>query len=74
MEDAIWGLLHRHAEVYKTSLLRAAAWIKQYFAQEAPETKTMLQEMDALQKENVQPATLNLSNTLQLFDQYVQKQ
>jgi len=70
MEDVMWGLLHRHAEVYKASLLRATAWIKQYFAQEAQETKTMLHEMDALQKENVQPAVMNLSNTLQLFEQY----
>jgi uroporphyrin-3 C-methyltransferase len=70
IENAMWGLLHHNTLVYTTSLSRAKAWIKQYFAQEAQETKTLLQEMDALQKETVQFAAINLSTTLQLFDQY----
>lgn len=69
MEAAMWGLLYRKEQVYKASLERASAWIKQYFVQEAALTKTVLQEIETLQKENIQPAAMNLSNTLQLFDQ-----
>ncbi len=70
MEDAMWGVLHRNAAIYQTSLARVAAWITQYFVPNAPQTKNMLMELGELQKENIQPVTLNLSNTLQLFDQY----
>jgi len=68
MEVAMWGLLHRNDVVYKTSLERAAAWIKQYFEQENQQTKTMLLAIVELQKVNLQPPSLNLTNTLQLFD------
>jgi uroporphyrin-3 C-methyltransferase len=70
MEDAMWGLLHHHEAVYKASLVRAAAWVKQYFVQDAAESRAALQEIEALQKENIEPAAMNLSHSLQLFDQY----
>jgi len=70
MEDAIWGVLHQHAEIYQASLVRMAKWIQQYFVQDAKVTKTMLQQVDELRKVNVQPSVINLSNTLQFFDNY----
>jgi uroporphyrin-III C-methyltransferase len=71
MENAMWAVLHRNAEVYQASLARAMAWIQRYFAQEAPETKAMLQNLQELRKETIQPPVVNLSATLQLFDTYL---
>lgn len=68
MESAMWGVLHRNAEVYQASLSASIAWIQQYFVQDAPETKSMLQHLQELRKINIQPPALNLSTTLQLFD------
>ncbi len=73
MEDALWGLLHQQADVYQASLGRAAAWIKHYFVQESQVTKTMLQDIAELQKVNIASPSMNLANTLHLFDQYVGK-
>lgn len=68
MENAMWGLLHKNAEIYQASLGRAIAWVQQYFVQDAQETKTMLMNLQELQKTNVQPTVTNLSATLALFD------
>lgn len=70
IENAIWGLLHNNPEIYTASLVHAAAWIQQYFAQDAQETKTLLQNLAELQKMNIQPPVSSLTNTLQLFDNY----
>lgn len=71
MESAMWAVLHRNADVYQASLNRMITWIQQYFAQDAAQTKTVLDSLRALQAENIQPPTAtNLSATLQLFDTY----
>lgn len=70
MEAAMWGLLHRNGAVYQASLARAIAWVHQYFAQEAPVTQQVQQQLQDLIKLNVQPPALTLTNTLQLFDNY----
>lgn len=67
-EAAMLALLNNQAEIYQASLTRAQEWIQQYFAQDAVPTKTMLQSLDELRKVNLQPAAVNLANTLQLFD------
>jgi uroporphyrin-3 C-methyltransferase len=71
LDSASWGLLHDNAAIYTASLERARAWIQQYFLQDAPETKNLLQQLAELQKMNIQPAVITLSNTLQLFDGYL---
>jgi uroporphyrin-III C-methyltransferase len=70
IENAVWGLLHNNPAIYTASLGRAAAWIKQYFVQDAQETKTLLQNLAELQKVNIQPPVSSLGGTLQLFDNY----
>jgi uroporphyrin-3 C-methyltransferase len=70
IENAIWGLLHRQETIYKVSLTRAIGWIRQYFIQQAPETRAMLGQMEALQHESIQPPSINLSNPLKFFNQY----
>lgn len=69
-ESAMWGLLHRNAEVYQASLIRAMTWIPRYFVTDSEETKSMLENLEELEKTNIQPPTANLTGTLQLFDRY----
>lgn len=69
-ESAMWGVLHRNSQVYQASLARLVAWIQQYFDPNATETKTMLDNLQALQKINIETPAVNLSNTLQLFANY----
>lgn len=70
LEGAMWAVLHHNPAVYQANLSRASAWIKQYFDVNAPATKSMLVSLEELQKENLQPSTINMNNTLQLFDAY----
>jgi hypothetical protein len=51
--SAMWGALHHNANAYQASLVRANAWVQRYFAQDALETKNVLQELQDLQKVNV---------------------
>jgi uroporphyrin-3 C-methyltransferase len=70
MESVMWAVLHRNPDVYQANLKRTTAWIKQYFVQDSAETKSMLQNLDDLQKINIQSPAANVSATLQLFDNY----
>ncbi len=58
LENAMWAVLHHNQDVYKTSLTRATAWITQYFAQEAPETKAVLTRLNELQQVDVKAAAV----------------
>ena len=73
MEDAMWGVLHHNVSVYQASLARAIMWIQEYFDQDAQATKFMFQNLQELIKINVAPPAINLSTTLQLFDNYFAK-
>lgn len=70
LESASWALLNENAAIYAASLARADAWIKQYFVQDAAETKSMLQQLSELQKINIQPPAVSLTNTLQSLNAY----
>lgn len=70
MENVMWSILHRDQAIYQTSLTRLIAWIPQYFDQDAQATKSLLQSLTEMQQINIQPSTMDLSNTLKLFDQY----
>lgn len=73
MEIVIWGILHGNAGIYQASLVRMTDWIKQYFDQNAQSTKAMLQNLEELQNINIEPPAMNLSPTLDLFEQYLAK-
>jgi uroporphyrin-3 C-methyltransferase len=70
LQSAMWALLQRNDVIYKACLQQAINWIQAYFAQETPETKSMLQNLQTLQKTDIQPVTINMAATLQLFDVY----
>ncbi len=50
LENAMWAALHHQPEVYQISITRMSAWIKRYFRSDAPETMTLLQQLDELAK------------------------
>lgn len=70
VENIMWAVLNRDASVYGASLTRAITWIQRYFVQDAQITKTVLQNLQALQKIEIQPSAINFSATIQLFDTY----
>lgn len=73
MQNAMWAALHHNVKTYQTSLERAVSWIHQYFDQDAMITKMLLQNLQALQKINIQSPLINASATLKLFNQYLAK-
>ncbi|HEX4045654.1 MAG TPA: uroporphyrinogen-III C-methyltransferase, partial [Gammaproteobacteria bacterium] len=70
MEGAMWAVLQHNTAIYQASLARAIVWITHYFDPAAAVSTTLLQQLQTLEKTNLQPATANLADTLQLFDQY----
>lgn len=71
LQNAVWGALHRNAVVYQLSLAQLLKWIPQYFLQDAPATKAVLQEINELIKMDVQAPAIQFSDTIKLFDQYL---
>jgi uroporphyrin-3 C-methyltransferase len=71
LESAMLGVLNRNETVYQTSLEHVTTWIKKYFVQDAPLTINILNQLQALQSVNLQPPIVNMTATLQLFDQYL---
>jgi len=70
-EAAMWAVLHRNNAIFQNNLARMQDWIKLYFEQNANETKSMLDNVEALQKINIQASAINLDATSQAFDQYL---
>lgn len=70
METAIWAALHHHQVMYQHSLDQTMNWVKQYFIQSMPLTQTVLQDLQSMREIHVESPAINLSNTLQRFDQY----
>lgn len=67
LQNAMWAVLYRQQDVYQSSLASVISWVQKYFVQDAPETKTILQNLEELQKMDIKPVTLNLDETIQLF-------
>lgn len=67
-EQAMLALLNRNAAIYEASLARAQDWVKQYFVSDAEVSKAMQESLNDLRKTTIQPADINLGDTLKLFD------
>jgi uroporphyrin-3 C-methyltransferase len=64
LSQASWGLLHRHQEVYETSLKQAQQWASIYFDDHDPATQKVLQQLAQLQKINIAPDLPDLQASL----------
>ncbi len=69
-ESTMWSVLHHKPDVYQASLARALSWVQKYFDQSAPATLNMQKQLQELSKINIEPTTITLNDTLQLFDKY----
>ncbi len=71
MQAAMLGALNHNAAVYQTSLANMSAWIQKYFIINAPLTIKLLDQIREMQAVNLQPPMVDMTATLQLFDQYL---
>lgn len=72
IEEVSLSLLNHHASAYYAGLARLRTWIQKYFVQDAPATQAVLTQIAALQAiNNISPPQVDLSATVQLFDQYL---
>lgn len=65
-----WAILHQNNAVYQASLSNAYNFIQAYFAKDADLTKSVLLNLNELEKINIEPVSLDLSATLKLFDDF----
>lgn len=70
-ETLIWSLLHQQQDMYQTSLTRMQTWITNYFVQSAETTQSTLKAIHDLQSVNLTIQKIDLSPTLNLFEQYL---
>lgn len=67
LEAARIALLRADPDLYSSSLSTTEGWIKEFIVQEDAETQTMLEEIRALAKVDVQPALPDISGSLRLL-------
>jgi uroporphyrin-3 C-methyltransferase len=65
LQQAQWALIHQQQEIYQTSLQQAKHAIQQHFAESASITQTMIQNINELEKINLQPTVPDLTPALQ---------
>jgi len=74
LATASWALIHRNGAVYQLSLQQTQRWINQYYAQDAQATKSVINNLQQLQKIEIKPKLPNLSSTINLADELIKKQ
>ncbi len=71
VNQAKWAILHRNSAVYQHSLQQVTNWIQLYAVQNAQNTQQMIALIHDLLAINVQPAAVNVDNSLQALQSYV---
>lgn len=69
-----WAILNQNQPIYQASLEQTKALINNYFRVDAKNTTLTLEKIAELEKMSVVPPTIDLSNTLQLFNAYLMHQ
>jgi uroporphyrin-III C-methyltransferase len=72
LQQTQWALLHHQQAVYHTSLQQAKKAIQQYFSENAPITQAMIQNLNELEKINLQPTLPDLTPTLKAMQGLIQ--
>ncbi|MGI9281875.1 MAG: uroporphyrinogen-III C-methyltransferase [Endozoicomonas sp.] len=67
LEQAKLSVLSRDQAIYNSSLKQASHWIEKYFSLSGSQATAMLDELKALGKVTVKPATTNISRALDLL-------
>lgn len=74
LEAALWSVLHQDTNVFQASINRMLNWARTYFNQDADVTKELIQTLEALSRTSLQMPSIDLTPTLQMFDNYFAKQ
>jgi uroporphyrin-3 C-methyltransferase len=69
--DAGWAVLHHDNQVYQSNIQQASNWVRQYFSLNSPLTKTVLNELQALQAVSVQPGKEVVLLSPKAFEDYL---
>lgn len=72
LEQAQVALLRNEESIYLESLVKAQNWINQYYSLNEKAT-AVLQELEALQKEEISPDLTNFSNSTAALVEYIAK-
>jgi uroporphyrin-3 C-methyltransferase len=71
MQKAEWGLLHRNAKIYQSSLAELSQWITKYVAEDSTAKKQLLTSLQQLQQINIEPTLPNLNRSLAALQTYL---
>lgn len=69
LDNAAWAVLHQNKLVYQDSLNKVEQWVKKFFVNDAATTQGFLQTLTELRNANVQPETIDLTQTVDSFNQ-----
>ena len=72
LEQAQVALLRNEESIYQESLVKAQNWINQYYSLNEKAT-AVLEELRALQKEEISPELTNFSNSTSALNDYIAK-
>lgn len=72
LEQAQVALLRNEKAIYQESLVKAQNWINQYYSLNE-KAKAVLEELQALQQENIAPDLTNFSNSSAALSEYITK-
>lgn len=72
LQEISLALLNHQSAMFNAGVYRLQTWIKKYFVQDAAETQNFLNELNMLsQVKNIEPPHVDMSATINLFDQYL---
>ena len=66
-ESAMWAVLNKKTDVYKSSLQQTATWISQYFEVNNPVTQNMLNSLAQLQQIEINPVLPKITASVEAF-------
>jgi len=56
LQKAQWAVIQHQNEIFHASIQQAADWIKQYYGEESVQLKSIMAELNKLNKENLEPS------------------
>jgi uroporphyrin-3 C-methyltransferase len=70
LQQAMFALIQKQPDIYRTSLQQATVWIKQYFIQDSPAVSAALSNLVQLQAVTIQTDVPSLQASMQAFQGY----
>jgi uroporphyrin-3 C-methyltransferase len=71
LQQAQWAVLHAQKTIYQNSLQQAINWVQNYYASASPQTTAFIQNIQQLQKIDIQPALPDMTALLNLLSRAI---